>query len=75
MFAVDARTLDTMFRRARARAGLDGFHFHDLRHTAATGMAGRVHVLELCKIMGWRNPKMAMVYFNPRPRDIAARLG
>lgn len=77
VFGVGAQTLSTLFRRARDRAGLDGFTFHDSRHTAATRLAlsGRVDALLLCKIMGWKNPKMAMVYFNPTASQIAGRLG
>ena len=55
-------------------AGLEGFTFHDSRHTVATWMARKVDVLTLCKIFGWRNPKMAMVYDNPKASNIAKRL-
>ena len=34
-----------------------------------------VHVMELCKVFGWSNPAMAMVYFNPKAADIAKRIG
>ena len=73
---VKKQTLDALFRRARTDAGLSGFTFHDARHTAATWMvqSGRVDALTLCKIMGWRNPKFALVYFNPKMSDIARRL-
>lgn len=60
-----------MFRRYRERAGLEGFTFHDSRHTAATWMARKLEVLDLCKTFGWSNPKMAMVYYNPTAEDIA----
>ncbi len=74
VFGVGASTLDTLFRRARAAAGLSGFTFHDSRHTAATWLAPRIDVLTLCKIFGWSNPKMAMVYVNPTADEIADRL-
>jgi len=74
VFAVQPSTLDALFRRYRDRAGLSGFTFHDSRHTAATRMARKVDVLTLCKIFGWSDPKMAMVYFNPSPGDIAKQL-
>lgn len=74
VFGIKAQTLDAMFRKYRARAGLAGFTFHDSRHTAATWMAKKVDVLTLCKIFGWSNPKMAMVYYNPKASDIAKRL-
>ena len=67
-------TLDAMFRKYRAKAGLAGFTFHDSRHTAATWLAHRLNVLDLCKMFGWRNPKMAMIYYNPTASDITKRL-
>lgn len=77
VFGLKAQTLDAMFRKYRDRAGLEGFTFHDARHSAATRLARsrRVGVLELCRMFGWKNPKMAMVYFNPTASQIAARLG
>lgn len=77
VFGLTSQTLDALFRRHRDRAGLAGFTFHDARHTAATrlAMSRRVDVLELCRIMGWKNPKQAMTYFNPTASQLAARLG
>lgn len=61
---------------ARARAKLEGFTFHDSRHTAATRMAAKpgIDVLTLCKIFGWSNTKQALAYFNPKPSDLAKLL-
>lgn len=76
VFGMDKRTLDALFRRARKNAGLDGFTFHDSRHTAATWIvsSGRWNVLELCKAFGWSDPKRAMTYFNPKASDLAGKL-
>lgn len=74
VFGLGAQTLDTLFRRARTRAGLSGFCFHDARHTAATRMAQQVHLLDLCKIFGWKNTKQALVYFNESASNIAKKL-
>lgn len=74
VFGLSAQSLDALFRKARSRAGLAGFTFHDARHTAATWMARRLDVLTLCKMFGWRNPKMAMTYYNPTASDIARQL-
>ena len=77
-------TLDAMFRKYRARAELEGFTFHDSRHTAATMIAGRLRsgsipaqqaVMDLCKMFGWSKMDQALVYYNPKAADIAARLG
>lgn len=67
-------SLDALFRKYRNKAGLKGFTFNDSRHTAATRIALKVDVLTLCKIFGWTNPKMAMVYYNPSASSIAKRL-
>jgi integrase len=74
VFGVTAQSLDAQFRKYRKRAGLAGFTFHDTRHTAATRLARRINVLDLCKMFGWKNPKQAMVYYNPTASDIAAQL-
>ena len=77
VFCIVAHSRDSLFRRARDKAGLSGFTFHDARHTAATwlGRSGKVQMLEMCKIFGWRDPKHALVYFNPTVSDLAAKLG
>jgi len=74
VFGLTPQTLDAMFRKYRDRSGLSGFVFHDARHTAATRLAKQLHVLELCKVFGWSDPKMAMVYFNPDVTDLAQKL-
>jgi integrase len=74
VFGVGVQSLGTMFKRARIRAGMNGFTFHDARHTAATWLAQRLNILDLCKVFGWKNPKMAMVYYNPKASDIAKRM-
>lgn len=74
VFGLGAQTLDALFRRARKRAGLEGFTFHDSRHTAATRLAQRLHVLELCKVFGWARTDQALTYFNPSVQDLADKL-
>lgn len=71
VFRIKPMTLSGLFIRYRKRSGMEGFTFHDTRHTAATWMAKKVDVLTLCKIFGWTDPKMAMVYYNPKAADIA----
>lgn len=74
VFGLKAQTLDALFRRYRARANLEGFTFHDSRHTAATWISQKLAVLDLCKMFGWSDPKQALVYYNPHAKDIAKRL-
>lgn len=75
VLGLTTQTLDTVFRRIRDREKLEGFVFHDSRHTAATMLAKKFSPLELCKVFGWKDPKLALVYFNPTVDELAARLG
>jgi len=77
VFGLNARSLDTMFRKARTKANLAGFTFHDSRHTAATriGRIPGIDVLMLCKIFGWKDTKQALTYYNPTAKDMAKLLG
>lgn len=74
VFGLQSQTLDALFRKARGRAGLTGFTFHDARHTACTRLARKVDVLDLCKIMGWVKTTQALTYYNPSASDLARRL-
>jgi integrase len=76
-FGVSSQSLDTLFRQARDRAGLKGFTFHDARHVAATWIcrSGRLEMLEMCKMFGWKDPKHALSYFSPTVKDLASKLG
>jgi len=74
VFGLKSQTLDTLFRRARERAKLEGFTFHDSRHTACTHLAQKIEVLDLCKMMGWVKTTQALTYYNPKVSDIAKRL-
>lgn len=74
VFGLKPQTLDALFRKLRDAAGLSGFTFHDSRHTAATMIARKLDVLDLCKMFGWKNTTRALTYYNPTASDIAKRL-
>ena len=74
-YTIDGPMLDALFRKARKKAGLYGFTFHDSRATALTRMARSVDVLTLAKISGHRDVNMlSQVYYREKPEDIAKRL-
>jgi len=75
VFGLKTASLDALFRKYRQRAGLDGFTWHDTRHTAATMLARKLDLLDLCKVFGWADPRYVAVYYNPHASSIAARLG
>ena len=74
VFGLKTQSLDALFRKARGLAGLDGFTFHDSRHTAATRLAQRLHVLDLCKVFGWTQTSRALTYYNPTASELARRM-
>jgi integrase len=77
---ITGQSLDALFRKAREKAGLDGFVFHTTRHTAATwigatvGQPGRLSFPWFCGMFGWRDPRNAMIYVNPSAEDLARKL-
>lgn len=77
VFSITDKSRDTLFRKARAAANLQNadLTFHDSRHEAASQMAKRVkNALTLCKIFGWKDPKFALVYYNPTNDEIVREL-
>jgi integrase len=61
---------------ATCRAGLKDLHFHDLRHTAITRMAGKLpNVIELAAVSGHKSLRMLQRYYHPRAEDLAKKLG
>lgn len=83
VFDLKPQTLSSFFLKYRHRAGLEGFTFHDSRHTAATWIAARMKssnvsaqqaVFDMCKAFGWKNINQALVYYNPTAADVAKRM-
>lgn len=75
VFGLKTASLDALFRKYRSRANLAGFTWHDSRHTAATMLAKKIDILDLCKMFGWADTRFALVYYNPKASSIAALLG
>jgi integrase len=56
------------FERACKRAGIYNFHFHDLRHTAASSMAmGGVDLMSIKQILGHKTIQMTLRYSHLSP--------
>src|SRR3990167_1957145 len=69
-----AQNLDAAFRKAKARALINDLHFHDTRHEAITRLARKLDVLDLARMVGHRDLRQLMVYYNASAEDIAGRL-
>lgn len=74
VFGLTTASLDALFRKARTRAGLSGFTFHDSRHHFCTYAARKLSPFELARMMGHKDLKMTMRYYNESASNIAAKL-
>lgn len=64
-----------LFKKYVLQANIHDLTFHDSRHEACTRLARKVDVLDLAKIIGHRDPRSLMIYYNPTASEIAKRLG
>ena len=65
------QTLDSLFRKAKARALIEDLHFHDSRHEAITRLAKKLDVLALARTVGHRDLRQLMVYYDESAEDLA----
>ena len=70
----DSKVCGQHFYAAVRLAGINDLHFHDTRHEALTRLARKLDVLDLARMVGHRDPRSLMIYYNPTPQEIAARL-
>lgn len=76
VFPVTYMVLEQAFKRARLRAGITNFHFHDLRHMATTRLAAKLpNVLELAAVTGHQTVQMLKRYYHPTASELARKLG
>ncbi len=75
VFNTNQNSSGQIFRRALQLAGITGLTFHDSRHEALTRLAKKLHVLDLARMVGHRDPRSLMIYYNPTAQEIAAQLG
>jgi integrase len=75
VFRLTEQNVDVTFRKLREMALLEGFTFHDTKHTACTRLAKKITVFDLARIVGTRDLKTLMIYYNESAADIAAKLG
>jgi integrase len=76
VFPVNGTTLSAAIDKARIKAQLEDFHFHDLRHMAITRMAEKLpNLIELSAVSGHRSLAMLKRYYHPNPEQLAEKLG
>lgn len=75
VFALPAITLDSAWRRACARAGVEDLHFHDLRREAVTRLLERgFSVAEAAAVSGHKTWGMLRRYTALKAEDLARKL-
>lgn len=74
IFDLTSSQLDVLWRKVRDRAAADGLTFHDSRHAAITRLAKKLDVLALARMVGHRDLKMLMIYYNESAEELATRL-
>lgn len=62
------------FIRVKSKTDIKDLHFHDTRHEAITRLSKKLDVLALARMVGHKNIKQLMTYYNESPEDIALRL-
>ena len=64
------------FQRAAEKAGLEDFHFHDLRHEATSRFfeRGDLDMMQIASITGHKSLSMLKRYTHLRARDLAKKL-
>lgn len=74
VFQLNETQVDSLFRKLRSRALLTGFTFHDAKHLACTRLSKKLTPFELARMVGTRDLKTLLIYFNRSASDIADSL-
>jgi len=74
LFKMSSEQCGALFRKGLSRTRIQNLTFHDTRHEAITRLARKVEVLDLARIVGHKDIKMLMRYYNRTAADIATQL-
>lgn len=74
VFNVEGGSKDALFRRARDAACIPNLHFHDSRAKAIWRLSKKFDAMELARMIGHRDIKSLMFYYNADPDELADRL-
>jgi integrase len=74
VFGLDPGTRDVFFRRARDAAKVANLRFHDSRAEAIWRLSKKLDVLELARVIGHRDPRSLMLYYQADADALADRL-
>lgn len=74
VFGLEEQSRDALFRKIRARAALTDLHFHDSRAEAIWRLSKKLDVLQLARMIGHRDLKSLMIYYDESASELAKRL-
>ena len=74
VFTVSGDSASVLFAKARRRTQIADLRFHDTRHEALTRLAKKLHVLDLARMVGHKDPRSLMIYYNATATEIAQQL-
>lgn len=75
VFGLRSDNLDRLWRKVRDRAKIEGLTFHDSRHAAITQLAKKLEVLDLARMVGHKDLKMLLIYYETDAEALADKLG
>jgi len=73
-FQLTAAQRDSLWRKVRDKTGLADVHFHDSRAEAIWRLSQKLQVLDLARIIGHRDLKSLMIYYNTSAAELAKQL-
>jgi integrase len=75
LFGLTDAQKDALFRKGRAKAAVGDLHFHDSRAEAIYRLSKKLDVLELARVIGHRDLKSLLAYYETTADELAAKLG
>lgn len=74
VFAIKGKSRDTLFRKARGRAEIENLHFHDSRAEAIWRLSKKLDVMELARVIGHRDLRSLLFYYQADADELADKL-
>lgn len=74
VFNLEPSQRDALFRKARNRAQIENLHFHDSRAEAIWRLSKKLDVMELARVIGHRDLKSLLIYYDADADELADRL-
>ena len=74
VFGLSDQLRDALFRKARDLCKLANLHFHDARAEAIWRLSKKLDVMELARVIGHRDLKSLMLYYDASADELAAKL-